>query len=276
MSESRVWSAGFQMIDRMYVDGLKSLRNVDLDPGSINVLVGPNASGKSSLLQAILLLRQSSAPDGRIDTLRLSGELYEAGMPLDAIHPAAAYTIRVSFESERGPFEGAFVFDRDNERTANNRLLPGIIRGVLPHGITSRSEDFAYLSAERIGPRVAYGLPLGEERLSGRVGKHGEFTSAVLARAFNAEQVMSGWSAAVAAALDKGLSKLDGKSHLDELNQAQGDLVRLSNLLLAWVIPGAAFSVEEHSDTDSASILFLRDLHRTKSKVRATHVGFGL
>ena len=47
------------MIEYLYIDGFKSLRDIALDLAAINVLVGPNGSGKSSVLQTLLLLRQS-------------------------------------------------------------------------------------------------------------------------------------------------------------------------------------------------------------------------
>lgn len=267
------------MIRRLYIDGFKSLRDTELNPTSINVLVGPNASGKSTVLQTLLLLRQSAdSIDGSVKTLHLSGELYEAGTPLDAIHPAARHTIRIEVIDDSGAFNywGDFYYNRDEDRGSGTRVLQGNSHGSVPLQLFLRDDHFAYLTAERIGPRVAYRLPLGEDELSGRVGKFGQFTTAILARAFNIEEKVEDWEEQKAQRFAKALLNLDGGALIDELKASQGSLIRLSNVMLNWVIPGANFSAVEHADTDSAMLQFTRDPHGTKARVRATHVGFGL
>lgn len=52
------------MITRLQVQNFKSLRDVDITFGSLNVLVGPNMSGKSNILDALLFLNQVFFPQG--------------------------------------------------------------------------------------------------------------------------------------------------------------------------------------------------------------------
>lgn len=267
------------MINRLYIDGFKSLRNIDLNLASLNVLVGPNGSGKSSVLQTLLLLRQSADRiNGAVELLRLSGELYEAGMPIDAIHPDASHTIKIVLydKFDVDDFKGTFVLDRDDDSAANNRLLNGFTEGNVPLALFERTGEFAYLNAERIGPRVAYRLPPGGEDLAGRVGKFGEFTTAILARAFNSQQKVDHWDDHTASNFVAGLSALDGDSPISEVHASQGSMFRLSNAMLGWIVPGATFSAIENTDTDSATLLFTRDTHGIKARIRATHAGFGL
>lgn len=47
------------MIEKLTIQGFKSLKNVSLDLGLITVIIGPNRSGKSSVLHALAALRQS-------------------------------------------------------------------------------------------------------------------------------------------------------------------------------------------------------------------------
>ena len=47
------------MIEKLTIKGFKSLKNVSLDLGLITVVIGPNRSGKSSVLHALAALRQS-------------------------------------------------------------------------------------------------------------------------------------------------------------------------------------------------------------------------
>jgi predicted ATPase len=262
------------VIEHLFIDGFKSLRNISLAPAALNVLVGPNGSGKSSVLQTLLLLRQSADLQyGSIDSLQLSGELYEAGMPLDAIHPAANHTIEIRIKDNLfSEFSARFVNDRSDIVAENSRTLkaPSFFQ------LFSRTSGFAYLNAERIGPRVTSGLPLSGEGLDGKVGKHGQFTAAVLARAFDNQEQVKDWDDQTASNFRNGLSALDGQALIEQLDASQGSLFRLSNIMLGWIVPGAEFIATEHADTDSTVLAFTRDAHGTKTKTRATHVGFGL
>lgn len=45
-------------IDRLKIEGFKSLQNVELELGKLNVLIGPNGSGKSNLVSYFYMLRE--------------------------------------------------------------------------------------------------------------------------------------------------------------------------------------------------------------------------
>jgi len=64
------------MIRKLSVKGFKSLVDVDVELGQVNVFVGANGSGKSNLLEALGML--SAAADGTVDDARLR----ERGMRL--------------------------------------------------------------------------------------------------------------------------------------------------------------------------------------------------
>lgn len=49
------------MIQSIQIQGYRSLKDVTWNPGKLNLLIGPNASGKSNLLQALALLQDSAA-----------------------------------------------------------------------------------------------------------------------------------------------------------------------------------------------------------------------
>jgi len=48
------------MIQRIQIEGYRSLKDVTWTPGKLNVVIGPNASGKSNLLRALALLQRSA------------------------------------------------------------------------------------------------------------------------------------------------------------------------------------------------------------------------
>ncbi len=59
-------------IQRLEIEGFRSLQSASWKPGPLNVLIGVNGSGKSNLLRALQLLK--SAADGRLsESVRASG-----------------------------------------------------------------------------------------------------------------------------------------------------------------------------------------------------------
>ena len=67
------------MITRVFIKGYKSLRDIDISLNPLTVIVGPNASGKSNLLDALGLL-------SRIVTSRTINDAFDKhrGLPLEA------------------------------------------------------------------------------------------------------------------------------------------------------------------------------------------------
>ena len=55
------------MITNITLDNFKCFPSVNIDPKLITVLIGPNGTGKSAILQALLLLKQSEDPGTRLD-----------------------------------------------------------------------------------------------------------------------------------------------------------------------------------------------------------------
>ena len=69
------------MIRHVKIQGYKSLRNVDIDLSSLTLILGPNAAGKSNLLDALALLSRM----GTEDTLREAFAEHR-GMPVEAFY----------------------------------------------------------------------------------------------------------------------------------------------------------------------------------------------
>jgi predicted ATPase len=263
------------MISEILIDGYKCLKeSTPLLTSNLNVLVGANGAGKSSVLQMLLLLRQSAEKDGTVKELHLSGPLYEAGTAKDVLHPAAEHQMKLRVASEEGIVDFLFKYARETNSDSPTRLLPASFPAKLPSSLYQRENIFSYINAERLGPRVSYSLPPDDLHLSGMVGKYGEYTTAVLARAANHTDGIDGWPFAPnLAAGPKILDNLDLQQKIDE---SEGRLDLVCNAMLGWIIPGASFKANENAQTDSAMLQYIRDPNQTKTSVRATHTGFGL
>ena len=67
------------MITNIALENFKCFRHLDIAPKLITVFIGPNGTGKSGVLQALMLLKQSK---DSVDPLVLDGEL--VNFPLEA------------------------------------------------------------------------------------------------------------------------------------------------------------------------------------------------
>ena len=82
------------MITNITLENFKCFRQVSINPKRLTVLIGPNGTGKSSILQALLLLKQS------VDTERLwhRGEYIEFGDPTELSPNFLANPLPIRFE----------------------------------------------------------------------------------------------------------------------------------------------------------------------------------
>ena len=62
------------MITNITLENFKCFRKVEINPKLVTLFIGPNGTGKSGVLQALLLLKQSRDPRARLD---LSGKLVD-------------------------------------------------------------------------------------------------------------------------------------------------------------------------------------------------------
>ena len=73
------WSGFSHMLESLSVRTFKSLEDVTVDLGLVNVFIGANGSGKSNLLEALGVL--SSAADGKVDDQSLKSRGVRPGVP---------------------------------------------------------------------------------------------------------------------------------------------------------------------------------------------------
>jgi len=136
------------MIEKLCISNLKAIKNLSIDCSNINLLVGTNSSGKSTVLQALLLLAQNI---NYIDS-GLNGRLVRLGNFDEA---KCKYTrdpeIRIIVKTQS--FDYKYSFKRINEYIREDEKELDIV----PSNFMSiDNRYFQYVSCNRIGPQNIY------------------------------------------------------------------------------------------------------------------------
>jgi len=146
----------------------------------LTLLVGANASGKSSVIQALLLLRQSHRRAALTSgTLLLNGRLANIGTVIDVFAQAPLDDVlHLTLEAASGdPLLFSFP------RAANDAEYRSL-QGLAPAGYAELNlfwDRFNYLNAERLGPKLLFPLP-EDDRDPYDIGVHGEYAVFIAGR----------------------------------------------------------------------------------------------
>ena len=241
------------MIDSLHITNFKAFQKQDLRIAPLTILTGLNGSGKSSFMQAILLLRQAFE-SGLMQQglMAINGEYVRLGTPADVRNESSGED-EVSFRygfTDSDPVFIAFSFMGESDRVTQLKIdAPKFSKsGLFGH-------NFTFLAADRIVPQVYYELP-SDFKVGGRVGVHGEKTVHFLSQ------------------------HGDSRIPISALAHTNGRSMQLSHQVEAWlgeVSPGVQIHSDSQSSLDivslSYSFLSRRDV---SSKYRAPNVGFGL
>ncbi len=238
------------MIKSVDVKNFKCFRgDTHFDLSGVTLLSGVNGVGKSSLIQGLLLLRQSHL-DG--DDLRLNGNLLELGQSTDA-----------------------FCSDADDDELSFNLTLhSGTSLTWLYRfredgfDVLSCPEDvgdcalfkpqYHYICADRWGPRRL--LPMSDFDIAQvNLGKYGEYAAHYL--------VNSG---------DQLLSEINPKLPVRSPEEGK-DLLHQVQEWLNEISPGTRLEPKAFRELDSSALTFsFRGEVGYSRNYRATNVGFGL
>lgn len=167
------------MITSLRIKNFKAFRDQSFDLSRLNLLSGLNGSGKSSLLQSLLVLRQSF-DQGLLQQGRaaLNGNLVRLGRFQEALFESAdekEISIELGFDLGTS-YTCVLSGWQSDERTGSIEE-----RGTSNENVELFRSGFRFLAAERIGPRTQYGVP-DNEALSSGVGSLGEWTPFYLAK----------------------------------------------------------------------------------------------
>ena len=252
------------MFRRLKLTNFKCFKSAELRFAPLTLLCGLNGMGKSSVIQALLVLRQSATSgELREGHLVLGGDLTDLGTGQDVLCEEAELDV-VEFELHGddglAPCRLSFDYSRTaNELRAKDRLPvaePGSDALEQWREVPPLGGRLIYVNAERIGPRKFYHHSEVSAR-QGNLGARGEYTLNYLS-----------------ARQDETLSSTDPRCS-DLTNRRLGEVI---DHWLQEVTPGAHLQLQTVPDADAilAGFSFDRPGDVRTRRYRATNVGFGL
>lgn len=142
------------MITRLELKNFKVHRNAFFNLRGLNVFAGKNGMGKSSIIQSVLLLRQSFFSQKSFEGLILNGDLAMIGNSQDAFCEAGDgdNITFVIFDDKTQKFEWIF------QRNVDKNFLP-LINDLKEDSFKKLSlftENFQYIAAEHIAAKESH------------------------------------------------------------------------------------------------------------------------
>lgn len=254
------------MLERLDLSNFKCFARLELDFAPVTLLCGLNGMGKSSAIQALLVLRQSyELRVLREGMLELGGRLADIGTGKDALFDGAETDV-IEFSLRRNdvtePCVLAYDYDRASDRLDMRRSeaapdrfggfgVPESWRDAPPFGGTLH-----YVNAERVGPRKTYALSETFAR-GGDLGARGEYALNYLN--YHGEDVYT--------EDDPRFEDCESRRLVDGIER-----------WLTEISPGAHLQLKPVPDADAliAGFTFDRKGDVKTERYRATNVGFGL
>ncbi len=159
------------MLTRIELSHLKCFEHLQVPLRPLTALTGPNASGKSTVLQALLLLHQTMRDHEWSTRLMLNGSATRMGTVGDIISPTGRDTIEIGLSTRESSVHWSFTGDRPDMSmdvsgmrvNETEERSPRVVRNLMPQGFHDDSmveclRRISLLSAERLGPRETYPL----------------------------------------------------------------------------------------------------------------------
>ena len=164
------------LIDRVVVKNFKSLRDINLPLSNLTLLTGINSSGKSSFIQALLLLKQNEERlffSKRKNLIKLNDRFVTLGKKQNILYEEeiSSEDILISLISGKNELNVKFNIDDLIIKSNIDELID----------INLFYDDFQYISTNRIEPSNTYDIS-DEEVDRNLIGFRGEFTAHYLAK----------------------------------------------------------------------------------------------
>lgn len=147
------------MITNLVIEGFKIHKSTELPLSNLNILTGVNSSGKSSVIQSLLLLRQTFNKQILSEGLQLQGDLCNIGLVDDAICQYANEDV-ISIEINERDKHAKWRFKKKSQVAEQDFLVREKTNNEASDesNLILFSKKFQYIGASRLAPQESYPL----------------------------------------------------------------------------------------------------------------------
>lgn len=167
------------MLKKITIKNIKCFEILELELESLNVLAGINSMGKSTIIQTLLLLKQSFDMGAIENGLYLNGDLVTIGTGYDLLNRTSEEdSMGIEINTADDTYSWSYEYDRSSDYQKireTNVVLKDLAK------LNIFSSNFSYISADRIGPRRYYLQSYHRVIDNNDVGKQGELFADYLA-----------------------------------------------------------------------------------------------
>ncbi|MEG3861338.1 AAA family ATPase [Microcoleus sp. herbarium12] len=252
------------MITSLHLLNFKPFANQSLEFKKLTLFSGLNSTGKSSVMQSLLLLRQSYQ-QGLLPEkgLALNGYFVNIGTARDALFEGAKEDLigfGIVWENNN---KATWRFKYDREVDVLNIDSEPVSSEVYKSNLFGN--NFHYLQAERLGPRPFNEMSDYQVRQLGQLGIKGEYAAHFLA--INGEKIIPNSS------LSHPEVKLKTQRQKELSTAKSMDLIDQVEAWMGEISPGTRLKIDAKSDVDLMSFQYS---YGDSNPYRATNVGFGI
>ena len=183
------------MLRQIDLEHFKCFSTLKLPLRELTLLSGLNASGKSSVIQALALLHQTAREQEWSIRLMLNGSTVRLGTTVDVVdNVSGRRSCGIALLNDDIVYRWTFEGDREDMSMSVTDVVvdtkevhePATLRQLLPiplhrskeNRLSERLVRLSYLTAERVGPQESY--PLEDPQPAAVVGARGEHTVSLL------------------------------------------------------------------------------------------------
>lgn len=253
------------MITYLKIKNFKPFQSQEFILKPLTLLSGLNSTGKSSMIQALLLLRQSYQQNFLPEKgLLLKGNLVNIGTAKNAIFEGALKDDLMSFEitlENQKPDQWNFNYQQD-ENLLKSHVVP--LQESFIYQSSLFNQNFHYLQAERISPQIYFEMSNYDVQDMRQLGTKGEYTAHFISINENKKII------------DPKLSHPEVKEFTREIGEKPQKSFDLKDQIEAWmsdISPGVELNLESIPNLE---LMNLQYNYGDENLYRPTNVGFGV
>jgi len=240
------------MITKMMVENFKCFEKEELELSYLNLFSGINSMGKSTMIQALLLLRQAYEQNALDKGIYLNGKYTNIGVGRDLLYVGAQENfVGISLQSEDGFWGKRYQYKKDADflQKIDEKEESTVSK------LNLFDSGFAYIAADRQGPQNSYQKSYYEVWEQKQIGSHGEY--------------------AVHYLKEHELDDVENQFVLYE-DEPNHRITRQVECWMSEITPGVSFRTEEFGHSNMVG-LTVRQLSTSAAEYfSAQNVGFGI